>query len=119
MSPARASISSQSDLQFILDQILISEQHAAGAEPDDLSPNPRLPFGLRTVDGSFNNLVPDQDGFGATDNIFPRLLDPFFRNDLDGDTFDANGPAPGAWSPTPTMAQAATLPMPIRASSRT
>ena len=52
-------------------------------------------FGLRTVDGSFNNLVQGQSEFGAADNLFPRLIDPFFRNDQDGDTFDANGPGPG------------------------
>ena len=36
-----------------------------------------------------------QTDFGAADKLFPRLLDPFFRNDQDGDTFDANGPGPG------------------------
>ncbi|MGH6693109.1 MAG: peroxidase family protein, partial [Gammaproteobacteria bacterium] len=72
-----------SDLQFILDQIKIAEQHAAGSDILDLIANSRLPFGLRTVDGSFNNLVQDQTEFGAADNTFPRLLDPFFRNDQD------------------------------------
>ena len=60
----------------------------------DLIANPRLPFGLRTVDGSFNNLVQDQTQFGAADNDFPLLLDQVFRNDLDGDTFVRNGPTP-------------------------
>jgi len=83
------------DLQFILEQIKIAEQHTDGAELLDLFANARLPFGLRTVDGSFNNLVPDQGEFGAADNTFPRLLDPFFRNDQDGDTIDINGGAPG------------------------
>ena len=58
-----------------------------------------MAFGLRTIDGSFNNLVnignTNQTEFGASDNLFPRLLDPFFLNDQDGDTFDANGPGPG------------------------
>src|SRR5262245_12242611 len=85
----------QSDLEFILQQILIAEAHAAGADPASLVPNSFVPFGLRTVDGSFNNLFPGQDQFGASDNLFPRLTDPSFRNDLDGDTFDANGPASG------------------------
>ncbi|TFZ07414.1 heme peroxidase, partial [Ramlibacter henchirensis] len=90
----------RADLQFILDQILISEAHsgAYGTPSQDLSsliPNSRLPFGVRTVDGSFNNLVPGQTQFGASDQNFPLLLDQVFRNDLDGDTFDANGPAPG------------------------
>ena len=85
----------QSDLAFILDQIKIAEQHAAGTNLLDLIPNSRVAFGLRTVDGSFNNLVQAQSEFGASDNLFPRLLDPFFRNDQDGDAFDANGPGPG------------------------
>src|SRR5262245_27852911 len=85
----------KSDLEFILQQILIAEQHAAGADLLSLLPNSLVPFGLRTIDGSFNNLIQNQSEFGASDNLFPRLTDPFFRNDLDGDTFDANGPAPG------------------------
>ena len=85
----------RSDLEFILQQIQIAERHAGGEDLLDIIPNSRVAFGLRTVDGSFNNLVQGQSGFGATDELFPRLTDPFFRNDLDGDTFDANGPAPG------------------------
>ena len=55
------------------------------------------PFGLRTVDGSFNNLIPDQDDFGASDSNFPLLLDPVFRNDQDGDRARSGWPAgPGA-----------------------
>jgi len=71
-----------SDLEFILDQIRIAEAHAL--DPDtplsELLPNVQVPFGLRTVDGSSNNLVSGQDAFGAADNIFPRLLDPVFIN---------------------------------------
>ncbi|WP_439858875.1 peroxidase family protein [Pseudomonas sp. MBLB4136] len=85
----------RSDLQFILEQIFISEQHAAGADLLSLLPNSRVPFGLRTVDGSFNNLVQGQSGFGATDEGFPFLLEQQFRDDMDGDSFDINGPAPG------------------------
>src|SRR4029077_16430940 len=69
----------QSDLQFILDQILISEAHANGADLNDLLPNVFVPWGLRTVDGSYNNLVPGQQFFGAADQPFPTLLDPEFR----------------------------------------
>ena len=58
----------RSDLQFILEQIFISERHAAGEDLLSLLPNSRVPFGLRTVDGSFNNLVQGQSGFGATDD---------------------------------------------------
>ena len=76
------------DLQFILDQIIIAERNAAGEDILDIIANSRLPFGLRTVDGSFNNLVQGQTEFGAADNLFPRLLDPFFRNDQDGDTIN-------------------------------
>jgi Ca2+-binding RTX toxin-like protein len=73
----------RSDLDFILDQIHIAERHAAGENLLDLLPNVRVPFGLRTVDGEFNNLinfdVPDQTKFGAADTVFPRLTDPIFR----------------------------------------
>jgi Ca2+-binding RTX toxin-like protein len=85
----------RSDLDFILRQIKIAEQHAAGANLLDLVPNTEVGFGLRTLDGSFNNLVPGQTGFGAADLTFPRLLQPVFRNDQDGDSIDLNGPAPG------------------------
>ncbi|MDH4581494.1 heme peroxidase, partial [Pseudomonas sp. BN415] len=85
----------RSDLQFILDQILISERHAAGENLLDIVPNSRGAFGLRTVDGSFNNLVPGQEHFGAADQPFPNLVPPVFRDDQDGDSIDINGPAPG------------------------
>src|SRR5215475_6679424 len=85
----------RSDLEFILQQIMIAERHAAGEDLLSLLPNSLVPFGLRTIDGTFNNVIPGQENFGAADELFPRLTDPFFRNDLDGDTFDANGPAPG------------------------
>ncbi|MGF6690165.1 Ca2+-binding RTX toxin-like protein [Metapseudomonas resinovorans] len=78
----------RSDLQFILDQILISERHAAGENLLDIVPNSRGAFGLRTVDGSFNNLVPGQEHFGAADQPFPNLVPPVFRNDQDGDTMN-------------------------------
>ena len=47
----------KSDLDFILDQILIAERNAAGENLLDILPNVQVPWGLRTVDGSFNNLV--------------------------------------------------------------
>ncbi|MGE8338980.1 peroxidase family protein, partial [Pseudomonas laurylsulfatiphila] len=68
----------KSDLEFILKQIFIAEANADGASLSDLLPNSQVPFGLRTVDGSFNNLVNGQSEFGASDNAFPRLLDPSF-----------------------------------------
>ena len=77
----------KSDLEFILQQIQIAEAHAAGADLTTLLPNIQVPFGLRTVDGTFNHLVLGQSEFGAADTVFPRLTDPIFRNDQDGDTF--------------------------------
>ncbi|MFZ6048885.1 peroxidase family protein, partial [Pseudomonas sp. CR3202] len=79
-----------SDLDFILQQILIAESHAAGRNLRDLLPNVQVPWGLRTIDGSFNNLVAGQSAFGEADNIFPRLLDPVFR------TADSNPFVPGS-----------------------
>jgi hypothetical protein len=78
---------SKSDLEFILQQILIAEAHAAGGDLLSMLPSAFAPFGLRTVDGSFNNFIPGQSEFGAAGNNFPSLLDPVFRNDQDGDTF--------------------------------
>jgi hypothetical protein len=52
-----------------------------------------LPYGLRTVDGSENNLQPGQNTFGAVDQTFPRLTDPVFRAAEPSDgTFGAPGP---------------------------
>ena len=77
-----------SDLQFILRQIQISETHAAAATPADpcagllgTGPNQipnqnaqgaELPWGLRTVDGTCNNLKPGQSDFGSSGQVFPR-----------------------------------------------
>src|SRR6185436_14660242 len=76
-----------SDLQFILDQIRIAEANADGASILSLIPNVRAPLGLRTVDGSYNNLVQlngtDQSEFGAADNTFPRVVPPSFLNEQD------------------------------------
>ncbi|QVW26725.1 heme peroxidase [Pseudomonas hormoni] len=74
----------KSDLEFILKQIFIAEAHADGASLSDLLPNSQVPFGLRTVDGSDNNLVAGQSEFGAADNAFPRLLDPSFLASYSG-----------------------------------
>ena len=69
-----------SDLDFILQQIFIAEAQASGQDLRDLLPNVQVPWGLRTVDGSFNNLYLGQTEFGAADNLFPRLLDPVFQS---------------------------------------
>lgn len=84
----------QNDLEFILRQIQISEAHAADeldpsnytllcASPQDASgscvPDIARPAGVRTVDGSYNNLRVAQSDYGASDLAFPRLLDPVWR----------------------------------------
>ena len=89
------------DLRFIFHQIEIAQAHAAGGQlfgsGANQVPEVRLPFGLRTVDGSFNHLTPNQQTFGAADQIFPRLTRPVFRPAEDFDP-DGAGPAPA----TPT-----------------
>ncbi len=91
----------RTDLEFILQQIQIAEAHASGtplaqaisdATGITLADAAIAPFGLRTVDGTDNNLLAGQSDFGAADTLFPRLLDPEFRNDADGDSIDFDGP---------------------------
>src|SRR5438477_10527845 len=90
------------DYRFIYEPIFVAQDHAAGGNLLGPGPNqvkdPQLPRGLRTVDGSFNNLVPvpDQHLFGAADRLFPRLLTPNFR--------DAE-PAPGTTAPVTSYKQ--------------
>src|SRR4051794_14851973 len=84
------------DLAFILRQIKIAEEHSKTltasnpcgtlvAQPGDNIPdNLQIPdyltaYGLRTVDGSCNNLVPGRERFTAADEQFPRLTTPDFR----------------------------------------
>ncbi len=89
------------DLRFIFHQIEIAQAHAAGGQLLGPGPNqvnePRVPLGLRTVDGSFNHLSPGTDGFGAADRIFPRLTTPSFR---DAELFDPDGAGPQPAVPT-------------------
>ncbi|MDO9417829.1 peroxidase family protein [Pararhizobium sp.] len=56
-------------------------------------PDPHVPVGLRTVDGSYNNIVAGREYWGAADQVMPRLLDPYYLNDADGDVM---GLGPGA-----------------------
>ena len=63
------------DLEYILKQIKIAEQHAAGTPLSELVDNPLLPYGLRTVDGSYNNLVPGREQWGASDQEFRGLYE--------------------------------------------
>ena len=104
---AQAAEFDRTDLDFILTQIDIAEKHAAGqalfvpdvpATPEDesltgLVPKISLPYGLRTVSGADNNIVPNQSLFGAADRLFPRLTSPLFR-DVTWDPDGPLGPAP-------------------------
>ncbi|TNC68236.1 hypothetical protein [Rubellimicrobium roseum] len=91
----------QHDLEFILKQIKIAELHAGGMstiaaiqEVYGVSAQDAalMPAGLRTVDGMDNNLLPGQEDFGASGTPFPRLTDPVYVNDQDGDGMPLNGP---------------------------
>ena len=100
-----------SDLAFILKQIKIAERHAAtftattpcstlvGPGPDQI-PNALTSYGLRTVDGSCNNLIPGREKLGAADQPFPRLTNPVFRG-AEGRPANFFGPGdPGSASST-------------------
>ncbi|QHK20089.1 heme peroxidase [Pseudarthrobacter psychrotolerans] len=94
-----------SDLAFILKQIKISERHAAtlspthpcdtliGTAPDQI-PDALTSYGLRTVDGSCNNLIPGREKFGSADQPFPRFTTPVFKA--------AEDTPSGFGAPTPT-----------------
>ncbi|WP_374087357.1 choice-of-anchor D domain-containing protein [Methylomicrobium lacus] len=99
------------DLAFILQQIKIAEFHAANATPTNLCgalvgsgpnqiPDPLLSFGLRTVDGSCNNLQKGQETFGASDQVFPRLTTPNFNRSTEGIAADFFGPGSPAIPPS-------------------
>ncbi|HEY0346483.1 MAG TPA: hypothetical protein VGC59_17655, partial [Solirubrobacteraceae bacterium] len=93
------------DLKFILKQIKIAERHAATLTPSNpcgtlVGPGPdQIPdrltaYGLRTVDGSCNNLFPGRETFAAADQPFPRLTKPTFK--------DAENTPPGFGPPGPS-----------------
>src|SRR4051794_18532892 len=79
------------DLKFILKQIKIAEHHAmsqtrtnvcgtlVGSGPDQI-PDRLTSYGLRTVDGSCNNLIPGREKFATADQPFPRLTKPTFKD---------------------------------------
>ncbi|WP_461187535.1 peroxidase family protein [Arthrobacter sp. Z4-13] len=92
------------DLSFILKQIKIAEAHVVnttsetgpcgallGTGPNQLA-SPLLSHGLRTVDGSCNNLQPGQETYGAADHVFPRLTSKSFR-DAESGTANPRGTA--------------------------
>ncbi|KQY26700.1 peroxidase family protein [Rhizobium sp. Root482] len=102
------------DLEFILKQIKIAEAHASGIPLNEIRVDengvygtegmlaisqPHLPYGLRTVDGSYNNIIPGRELWGAADQTMPRMFDPHWRNETDDDTFDPDGPT----QPAPTL----------------
>ena len=78
------------DLAFILKQIKIAEHHAktytaadpcaglVGTGPNQI-PSPMVSYGLRTVDGSCNNLIAGHEKYGTADQPFPRLTQPDFE----------------------------------------
>jgi hypothetical protein len=86
------------DLEYILTQIKIAETHSSNPGMTlveaiqqyyniSAADAALLPAGLRTVDGSDNNLLPGQEKYGAADTLFPRLLDPVYKNENDETPF--------------------------------
>ncbi|MFC7491068.1 MULTISPECIES: peroxidase family protein [unclassified Knoellia] len=95
-----------SDLRFILKQIKIAEQHAdtltaanpcgtmRGTGPDQVpvgEVGDTLPWGLRLVDGTCNNLVAGKATVGAADQDFPRLVPKALKAAENGTTYASNG----------------------------
>ena len=90
----------KADLEFILAQIRIAEAHAGGAPlfgPGGLVPAYNVSAGLRTVDGTYNNLLHPE--WGAADQEFPEGLGTSVRP-ADGTPLDMDGP--GGAPPIPT-----------------
>ncbi len=90
------------DLLFIIRQIKIAEAHSAGTELTDIRvdadgnvvtdgsgtlaiSHPLAPYGLRTVDGSYNNVSSGREQWGASDHPFTRLTDPNWDNGYTSD----------------------------------
>ncbi|NYT45449.1 heme peroxidase [Alcaligenaceae bacterium] len=86
------------DLDFILKQIRIAEAHADGADLAQLVAEAGQaagavgaaplqahlqPYGLRTVDGTYNNLIAGRETWGAADQPFIPLTERVFRNEGD------------------------------------
>jgi Ca2+-binding RTX toxin-like protein len=93
----------KSDLDFILAQIKIAEAHAGGQPlygAGGLIPTYNLAWGLRTVDGTYNNLLPGREQWGAADNEFNELLTPEYRTGEPMPDMDGPGPMPAGTVPT-------------------
>lgn len=92
---------SRTDLDFLLQQIAIADADSAAQQQPNpifnalpgLVGDPLLPFGLRNVDGTYNNLEDGQSLFGSADQVFPRGLSIFLRPG-EQITFDPDGPGP-------------------------
>src|SRR5690606_37347980 len=84
------------DLEFILKQIRIAEAHAGGGDLAQLvaeaglatgaagaapSQAHLLPYGLRTVDGTYNNLIEGRETWGASDQPFIPLTERSFLDE--------------------------------------
>ena len=88
---------SRTDLDFLLQQISISEDDSTAQSEGifnalpGLVGSPLLPHGLRNVLGTYNNLQPGRSLYGSADQVFPRYLQPAFR-DAEQVTFDVDGP---------------------------
>jgi len=115
----------RNDLEFILKQIKIAEAHTAAIEAGDTpaeiaaklsalvntaggTPGGTtngatqaglMPFGLRTVDGSFNNFTPGGELLGSSSQLMDRLLDPVFRP-AEGSPAGLHAPGTPAGAPT-------------------
>jgi Ca2+-binding RTX toxin-like protein len=122
----------QHDLEFILRQIKIAEANSiahSGADAKALMniwvdefgnlvpagtagatlaiSAEHVPYGLRTVDGSYNNLGAGRENWGAVDQPFLDLLGDEWRA-TDGDTFtlQSGTVVAGAYNPTGAVADA-------------
>ncbi len=93
----------RSDLEFIFDQMNIAFANRFGTPfgtgANDVT-NIMLPWGVRTVSGVFNNLIPGQENFGAADRAFKLLTTQTWQDPLVpalpvvleiSDTFTAEG----------------------------
>ena len=92
----------KSDLDFILSRSRLRRPMPPDSRCSGRaawSPAYNLAMGLRTVDGTYNHLLPGQEEWGAADNQFPSLLDPDYRP-ADGTLFDPDGPGPAPPMPT-------------------
>ncbi|WP_194726840.1 hypothetical protein [Noviherbaspirillum malthae] len=67
------------DLEFMLMRNATAERHVVGEHLATIGSNLRLPYGLRTVDGTYNNIVGGRERYGGADQVMPRLLVPDVR----------------------------------------